>query len=104
MRLLLVRQFAHSTGLIQPIIDEHIAADILNHISMESEVNTIWIKAIKYISRGTIHQVHYLVSHNCIHILCKTLTNFKTYDSILTEIYKVIQLTRLARRFSFLIL
>lgn len=84
---------ASTRGLIQPIIDEHIAADILNHISMESEVNTIWIKAIKYISRGTIHQVHYLVSHNCIHILCKTLTNFKTYDSILTEIYKFVGVT-----------
>jgi hypothetical protein len=38
-------------GMIQPIIDEQIAIDILNHISSESEVNTIWIKAIKYISR-----------------------------------------------------
>eukprot|EP01122_Echinamoeba_exundans_P009822 TRINITY_DN3538_c0_g1_i1.p1 TRINITY_DN3538_c0_g1~~TRINITY_DN3538_c0_g1_i1.p1 ORF type:complete len:1064 (+),score=289.89 TRINITY_DN3538_c0_g1_i1:121-3312(+) len=67
------------TGLVEMLIT------FVNH-----DDNLRWklVKVIKYIARGTPHQVLQLVNNKAIQSLCSALSHFKAFDRVLTEVYK----------------
>lgn len=76
-------------GQIQSLIDNGIIEDVLKLVSFDENVRWKLVKIIKYITRGTPSQVKYLVKLGTIHTLCKALSDFRSFDRVLTEAYKV---------------
>jgi hypothetical protein len=76
-------------GQIQPLIDNGIIDDVLKLVAADETVRWKLVKIVKYVTRGTPSQVRFLVDRGTIHILCRTLSDFRSYDRVLTEVYKV---------------
>lgn len=74
----------------QALIDSNIVDLVISNILADENVRWKWVKLMKYITRGSVIQVGYIVHKNAIQVLCKGLTYFKEYDRVLSEMYKFI--------------
>eukprot|EP01125_Pyxidicula_operculata_P010084 TRINITY_DN331_c1_g1_i2.p1 TRINITY_DN331_c1_g1~~TRINITY_DN331_c1_g1_i2.p1 ORF type:complete len:645 (+),score=128.51 TRINITY_DN331_c1_g1_i2:2-1936(+) len=84
----LISTLVSDRGRIQEVIVSEIISLIIDYITEEESLRNRCIKIIKLLTRGTPDQVSYLVNNKVITVLTKRLSDFKTYDQVLTEMYK----------------
>eukprot|EP01128_Nolandella_sp_AFSM9_P010431 TRINITY_DN7206_c0_g1_i1.p1 TRINITY_DN7206_c0_g1~~TRINITY_DN7206_c0_g1_i1.p1 ORF type:complete len:1094 (+),score=255.51 TRINITY_DN7206_c0_g1_i1:127-3408(+) len=89
----LIDVLASVRGHVQSLIDSDLIAVILKLIPMDEEVRWKLVKVVKYVTRGTPSQVAYLCDRGVVQILCKRFGEFKTYDRVLSEVYKYVGAT-----------
>eukprot|EP01114_Cavostelium_apophysatum_P006203 TRINITY_DN1744_c0_g1_i12.p1 TRINITY_DN1744_c0_g1~~TRINITY_DN1744_c0_g1_i12.p1 ORF type:complete len:563 (+),score=198.38 TRINITY_DN1744_c0_g1_i12:1357-3045(+) len=75
-------------GEIQSLIDSGVALLVIQGVASDEDIRSKLVKILKYATRGSSSQVRYLVDNDMINVLCKSLSHFKTYDAILTKVYK----------------
>jgi len=75
-------------GEVQGLINAQLTTVIIDLLIHDDNLKFRLAKILKYVTRGNSIQIRHLVDSGIVGALCRSLSAFKSYDRVLTSIYK----------------